>query len=79
MIESRAPWKLAKDPALAGELRATLADAMAVLELVLQEVECVIPDHGTGRIEATWTRRACRGTGKRLASVAERYGGSAIR
>jgi methionyl-tRNA synthetase len=43
MIESRAPWKLAKDPALAGELRSTLADAMAVLELVLQEVECVIP------------------------------------
>jgi methionyl-tRNA synthetase len=43
MIESRAPWKLAKDPALAGELRATLADAMAVLELVLQEVGCVIP------------------------------------
>jgi methionyl-tRNA synthetase len=34
---------LAKDPALDGELRATLADAMAVLELVLQEVECVIP------------------------------------
>jgi len=43
MIESRAPWKLAKDPTLAGELRSTLADAMAVLELVFQEVECVIP------------------------------------
>ncbi|NBT23078.1 methionine--tRNA ligase [bacterium] len=43
MIEARAPWKLAKDPAKSAELDATLADAMAVLELVLEEVECVIP------------------------------------
>ena len=43
MIEARAPWKLAKDPAKAAELDATLADAMAVLELVFEEVECVIP------------------------------------
>jgi methionyl-tRNA synthetase len=43
MIEARAPWKLAKDPAKTAELDATLADAMAVLELVFEEVECVIP------------------------------------
>ena len=43
MIESRAPWKLAKDPGQADALRATLSDAMAVLQLVLLEVECVIP------------------------------------
>ena len=43
MIEARAPWKLAKDPAQGDALRATLADAMAVLQMVLQEVECVIP------------------------------------
>jgi len=43
MIEARAPWKLAKDPAKVAELDATLADAMAVLELVFEEVECVIP------------------------------------
>ncbi|NDD81969.1 MAG: methionine--tRNA ligase [Verrucomicrobia bacterium] len=43
LIESRAPWKLAKDPAKAGELDATLADAAAALELVLLEVACVIP------------------------------------
>lgn len=43
MIEGRAPWKLAKDPAQAEVLRATLADAMAGLELVLEEVACVIP------------------------------------
>lgn len=43
MIESRAPWKLAKDPSLASTLDATLADAMAALELVLEEVACVIP------------------------------------
>jgi len=43
MIESRAPWKLAKDPAQADMLDATLADAMAALELVLEEVACVIP------------------------------------
>ena len=43
MIESRAPWKLAKDPALTSSLDATLADAMAALELILEEVACVIP------------------------------------
>ncbi|NDC79733.1 MAG: methionine--tRNA ligase [Verrucomicrobia bacterium] len=43
MIESRAPWKLAKDPAQADALDATLGDAMAALELVLEEVACVIP------------------------------------
>lgn len=43
MIESRAPWKLAKDPAQGNMLDATLADAMAALELVLEEVACVIP------------------------------------
>jgi len=43
LIEARAPWKLAKDPAKAGELDATLADAAAALELVLLEVACVIP------------------------------------
>lgn len=43
MIEARAPWKLAKDPSKAGELDATLADAMAVLELVFEEVACVLP------------------------------------
>ncbi len=43
MIETRAPWKLAKDPAKAGELDATLADAMGVLELVFEEVACVLP------------------------------------
>jgi methionyl-tRNA synthetase len=80
MIESRAPWKLAKDPALAGELRSTLADAMAVLELVLQEVECVIPSTAQaglrqlgleGRVEARakdWPQwpstQAGRGLGK---------------
>jgi len=43
MIEARAPWKLAKDPAQAAALDATLADAMAALELVLEEVACVMP------------------------------------
>ena len=43
MIEARAPWKLAKDPAQAASLDATLADAMAALELILEEVACVIP------------------------------------
>jgi methionyl-tRNA synthetase len=43
MIETRAPWKLAKDPGQADSLRATLSDAMAALQLVLLEVECVIP------------------------------------
>ena len=43
LIEARAPWKLAKDPAKAGELDATLADAAAALELVLLEAACVIP------------------------------------
>jgi len=43
MIEARAPWKLAKDPAQATALDATLADAMAALELILEEVACVIP------------------------------------
>ena len=43
MIEARAPWKLAKDPAQAAALDATLADAMAALELILEEVACVIP------------------------------------
>ena len=43
LIEARAPWKLAKDPAKSGELDATLADAAAALELVLLEVACVIP------------------------------------
>lgn len=44
LIEARAPWKLAKDPAKAGELDATLADAAAALELVLLEAACVIPN-----------------------------------
>ncbi|NBR68995.1 MAG: methionine--tRNA ligase [Verrucomicrobia bacterium] len=43
MIEARAPWKLAKNPAQAAALDATLADAMAALELVLEEVACVMP------------------------------------
>ena len=43
LIEARAPWKLAKDPAKSGELDATLADAAAALELVLLEAACVIP------------------------------------
>ena len=43
MIEARAPWKLAKDPSQAEALRATLADAMGALELVLEEVACIIP------------------------------------
>jgi len=43
MIEARAPWKLAKDPAKAEELDATLADATAALELVLLEAACVVP------------------------------------
>ena len=43
LIEARAPWKLAKDPAKAGELDLTLADAAAALELVLSEAACVIP------------------------------------
>ena len=43
LIETRAPWKLAKDPAKAAELDATLADAAAALELVLLEAACVIP------------------------------------
>jgi methionyl-tRNA synthetase len=52
MIEARAPWKLAKDPAKTAELDATLADAMAVLELVFEEVECVIPSTAsTGLIQ----------------------------
>jgi len=44
LIEARAPWKLAKDPAKSGELDATLADAAAALELVLLEAACVIPE-----------------------------------
>ena len=43
MIEARAPWKLAKDPSQASALDATLGDAIAALELVLEEVACVIP------------------------------------
>lgn len=43
LIESRAPWKLAKDPAKSGELDLTLADAAAALELILLEAACVIP------------------------------------
>lgn len=43
MIETRAPWKLAKDPAQANCLDATLADAMAALQLILEELECVLP------------------------------------
>lgn len=43
MIESRAPWKLAKDPSQSAALDATLGDAMAALELVLEEVACVVP------------------------------------
>ena len=43
LIEARAPWKLAKDPAQAAVLDATLADAAAALELVLLEAACVIP------------------------------------
>ena len=51
MIENRAPWKLAKDPACSGDLRATLADAMAVLELVFLEVSCVIPSTAKAGLE----------------------------
>ena len=57
LIEARAPWKLAKDPAKASELDATLADAAAALELVLLEVACVIPQTA----EAGLTQLGCLG------------------
>ena len=57
LIEARAPWKLAKDPAKASELDATLADAAAALELVLLEAACVIPQTA----EAGLTQLGCPG------------------